>query len=811
MASFLNLFPATDPAGASAAKYRLHFMGNMYLHQDSWIFGMMAELLFTVYQVIAVPASALLGLVFSSGTWLQPLSDQYERFFGPLYEVFPPWAIACVGLAIVVVSMLNSRVTSTKDSGIFTPEAMNRLGVALAMVVLVAVLASNPVAVIMRVLEWDTALASDFATKVTRTGSGGVIETGQALVDQSIRTPAIALNYGREFSAECKQLWSESMMRGQELSVDSGCFVDGQNKAGPDTVITAFIMWFLPALPMLAFAVIAAWKYVVHISMSVLSAVSLAWVAALKVHHRRGFERVAETFGRMGAHMLMFVIVSAVTVALPATCSGIAMQVIKPVTDPEAQSALIMVTLGIGFLASTWVILKVTSNHGALVRVLKADANLTLESTLGVKPKKLEWNDFGFWKFNPLGGNGDGAGTAAAGKPSQSSRAATANTQSKAEANVAGPDITDGEEAVKALISSTTSVSDEAGSAVAVSSSSAAAAAAAAAAADASAKVDTIANTEHHYNRLWQVQRNSVYATLTRLGDVYGYYTDNSTTSSTFNDYGSEVIDGEVIGSVYDDEEKSTDVALRPDFYTGGGSPPSAGEPDGHARLLAPPEPPRLGRDTSLMRPVAGNVYADTALNDIATSVGATFQIGGGELAYVIAEMTATAAMGGFDGQLIATSSGPFAVASAPPPVVVDLSGGAVSGTSTGSEEVAGSEPINDQQRWNRAGWRAHIAAESVTGAGGESAGDTEQELPLSGIHGGVNMHPAGFMAPMRDLLSADALEAQMAEQRLVHAAAGELVAVLPPAGDSRLSVRLSSDPDERVVRVCDADFDDPL
>lgn len=818
--SFLDLFSATDTAGTSAAKYRLHFLGSTLSDQSSWIFGMVTELVFTVYQLIVVPACALLGLVFSSGSWLQPLSDQYERFLGPLYAVFAPWKIACVGLAIVVASMLNSRVSTSKGKGfIFTSEALDRLGVALAMMALVAVLASNPAAVMIRVLEWDNALASDFASKVTHAGTGGAIEAGQALVDQAIRTPAIALNYSREFSDSCKQAWSESMSAGQELSVDSGCFVKGQNKAGPDTVVTAIAMWILPALPMLVFSIIAAWKFVVHITMSVLSAASLTWVAALKVHHRRGFDHVAENVAHMCAHTLMFVIIAAVTVALPSTCSGIAMQVIKPATNPDAQAALIMVTLGIGFAASTWVLLKVTSNRSALVRVLKADAYLTLESTLGVKPKRLGWNDFKFWKFNPFGTDSDGAAVSPSGGNASPSGGAAA-VQGVVEANVSGPETVDGEDAVKALSAPPAPVAGAADTGGVPDPAAASTAVSAEYLSEVLAGPGASIHVEPPANRLWQLEHNSLYAQFTRMGDVYGYYTDNftdnSTVSSPTRELVREVIEGEVIGTVYDDEAKSTAVALRPDSAPAG-SAPNPGEPQ-HEHAALPPVPlaDDPARNPSVpsppLRPVPGNVYADSALNDLASAVGASFHIGPAELAQTISEMVTP---GGFDGQPLAVSSGPFAVAAGPPPVVVDLADAEVAaGMPTSASGASHSDPVNDQQRWNRRAWRDSSAGEDVPikheGAADEAA-PGDGELPLSGIHRGVNMHPAGFMAPMRDLLSADDLEAQMAEQRLVHAAAGESVAVLPPLGDHRLSVRLSSDPDERVVRTRDSDFADPL
>lgn len=812
MASFIDLFPAIDPEGVSAAKYRLHFLGSPYLHQDSWVFGMAAELTFTVYKCLVTPANALLGVVFSSGAWLQPLSEVYGRIVGPLYEEFPPWVIACVGLAIVAANLLNSRVKST-EGGLFTSEALTRLGVALGMMALVAVLASNPFAVIQRVLELDSGLASDFAAKVTRSGNGGVIETGQALVDQSIRTPAIALNYGREFSGECKQLWSEAMAAGQELSVDTGCFVKDGNQAGPDTVVTGFVMWFLPALPMLAFSAIAAWKYIVHISMSVLAASSVAWVASSKVHHRRGFERVSESFARAGAHIVMFVIIAAVTVALPATCSGIAMQVIRPFTDPDAQSYLMMVTLGVGFLGSTWVIWKVSSNHGALVRVLQADAKLTLEHTLGIRIKPnqtLKLRNMGFWKFNPFAGGSYGEDVT----DEVASPGRTFNVK-KGMGDVAAPHLMEDPDAVRQLSASAMSAAEARAAGAAESSSHAEALAAAASV----APDGMAARVEHHYNSMWQMARNFTAASTNNVvsfGDVYGYYTDNSSTaSSTTNSHADTHIDGEVIGVIYDDDVARGEIGWRQlpsPSYGAGDDPPTAAE-----LTAAPPEPvapaggaavrPHSVPDSPVrdepLSPVAGNVYADTSLNRLAEAARATFEVAPAPTNTVVVESP----LPGFDGQQGAVTSGPFAVMPAPAVRRLEIDAGTVMGADTVEQHP---ELVNDQQRWNRGGWRSRPVADETAAGGAESPAEVFDQ-PVSGIHPGVNMHPAGFLAPMRDFIAADDLRAQLDEVRLVLAAAGESAVVVPPGGDARLGLRLSSDPDERVVRACDAEFGDPL
>ena len=99
MASFLDLFGVVDSDGVNAARYRLNFLGSSLSKQDSWIFGMITELVYVFFQILVIPANAFLGRALDSGSWLGPLSDAYQRFTAPLYAVVPPWAIACLGLA----------------------------------------------------------------------------------------------------------------------------------------------------------------------------------------------------------------------------------------------------------------------------------------------------------------------------------------------------------------------------------------------------------------------------------------------------------------------------------------------------------------------------------------------------------------------------------------------------------------------------------------------------------------------------------------------------------------------------------------
>ncbi|MFZ2238079.1 MAG: hypothetical protein WAV90_00895 [Gordonia amarae] len=815
MASFLDLFPAIDSAGVSATKYRLHFLGSMVSDQMSWLCGMATEFAFAIYLLLSVPANAMLSLVLSVQTWMGPLSEQYQKITGPLYAVFPPWTIALVGLGIVGFSLLWSRPAST-TGGLFTSEALTRIGTAAAMVVLVVLLAANPFKMMNWVLETAMGLSTDFATKMSGGSPGGDVTVGQMLVDQSIRDPAIALNYGgHAFTADCSNAWSEAMAAGEKFSASSGCFEAKQTEATPLTAFSAAIMWVFPAAPKLMFAVIVLWKSAVHLSLSVLCFVTTPWVGAAKVHHRRGFDRVSDHVARGGAHLLVAVLTSGTAIVLPALFSGLAMSIFRPVLSGEVPVYLQMLTLGVGYAASTVAVLRLSSNSSALVRVLKADTLMTLEATLGLNPKKLGLRDFRVFKFNPFGMARDsGADPDSSGKAAKLSfDGAPAGTS-----DAKGGDVTDSSvstsDAVKQLSAPALAVAEQ------LSDSDGARALATAS----KAATELPATPWLHANRIWQttVSRVASFVTNNRVGDVYGYFTSDIATHDGRRGPG-DIVDADVIDVTYHEDHHDPRQIVRPPR---GLNPPQRGlEPPGPSEPGPPDVPPApmlpepsdptgpslpggagqvLAGAPSRSLADGGNVYADWALADVVHTLGATFTTA----APIPTAVAVTYPLPGFTGAASVTSTN---VQHGPSVIVVE--GVEVHGPagSSGAVRLAG-EPVNDQQWWNRARWRrggkAVVVDEAIDGPA-SAAGD--DGFTGSGIVSGVNRHPASFMAPMRDFLAADDLLAQKQEVELVNAAMGRVVVAVPPPGDTRLAVRLSSDPDERVVFVHTSEFGDPL
>ncbi|MEN4461028.1 hypothetical protein ABFV47_27575 [Mycolicibacterium fortuitum] len=784
MASFLDLFPATDSAGASAARYRLHFLGSQYMHQDSWIFGMLTSIVFEIYKLLVVPANALLGLVLSSATWLNPLSEAYQKFCAPIFTYFPPWAIACAGLALVAFSVFRSRPASTAGT-MFTTEVYNRVGAALAMVIAVIVLTNDPFAIITKVFQTANGFSSGLATAVSRSANDATLSTGQALVEQSVRAPAIALNYGRELSESCKQQWSEAMVHGQALTLDSGCFVEGQNAAGPDTFITSIIMLVLPALPMFVFAVVAGWKYVLHLTMSVTCFVASGWVAAGSVNKRRGFDTLSKVFAHAASHLAMAVITSMVAVALPVTVSGLAEKLLGVTDSPEVQVYGLMVSLGIGFIVSSWVIIRVTANNGVLVRLLHANADITFQQMFGISPAAKFSTIPGKLRF----GSDEWKKHRNAHEDEQKKKKLAANPAAAVQGSAAAEKATRGSKG--ATVESTFSAEDAAAVEQLIEP---AASLAAASASPAPPIVVFGKNTHSVPDATGQGQREGI-GHLDSDADVFGHYVGTAMLAPA-----SSPVDA---GGPAAQSTLPAGSGLVPQRLSAPGSVPAieAAPFMSPASMLA--DPARHARDPLPAPepvPVAGNVYADPALDIAARTAGATLVVAPGRPAVRRAKSWLRLFRSDRD-PVPAPALGVPDVAQGPalvPTVSAEIPD---ADKESGSDSVA----VNVQQQWNRGwlrrrGWREEPVTSPAPALTAPQSGSSQRSI----------RHPGSFCAPLPDFVAADALQVERELIGAVLAASGKRAVFAIDPTDMRIGIRLSSDPDERVVRSSGDGFGDP-
>lgn len=802
MASFLDLFSVVDSDGTAVARYRLYFSGANLLRIDSGLFSVLTQAVFELFKLMVVPANALLGFVLNPGGWMTPLSTFYQKMTGPLFTLFPPWALACLGLAVVAVSTLSDHVKSTSKKMV-ERAILNRIGAAFGMVAVVIVFTQNPFALMFRLLDFVNSFSLEFATKISggSTSSSSLAGTGTALVDNTIRIPTIALNYGNELSAACRSQWSDAMSSAIPLAESSGCFTPGANEAGVSSLGTALLMLLFPALPMLVFCAVAAWKYLWHLSASVFYLISTAWVAALAIFRRRNFDTLTRHFGQTAAHLAMAVVTSVMVTALPVLFSGLATDILGLVSSGQVRVFGLMVSLGVGFAASAWVLVRVTSLHGELARALHIGSDKSVKGWLGVDAgKESQRSSVGKFLTGPAGRSGQAGasssrmplrkGSALAADPIAATSAGdAAGADNRKGPSMGGDDSLAGGRAVTELTVAAGTVTS--GASVGV---------AAAAASVAASTVAVGSSTPATAGVLASPLSTTLVIDATGAdpcgtgNDPYGYYTP-PVIATDDGDAGTSAGGGEPLRVETDSE------TVNP-----GGSAP--GSEDVRVSPLAdPPRPAVFGPDGNT--PVAGNVYADPALDAAARAAGATFVTGPPTRRQ---RVTSWLRRFGRDESAAETDPAPGAfpepiyappLSPATPPPVAD-SGEVIESTDP-------DDPVNDQQRFNRlrrfgpAARRLRDVTSSLTQKSAAAAAGR------AGLRAGTNPHPSGFLAPMADELAVDALEAQMEAAQLIAAAHGTQADIVIDPDEIRIGIDLSSDPDERIRPKNTSGFGDPL
>ncbi|KXO90614.1 Uncharacterised protein (plasmid) [Tsukamurella tyrosinosolvens] len=839
MAGFLDIFNVTDSGGARVSRYRLDFAGAIYNNTDSWVWGMFASLPYMAAKTMLVIANNLLGIVLSSASFLNSLSDLYTKITAPFFSIVPPWLIGCITFGYLGFRLWSNhakagRATSLSGFKANDVNERDRLAAAFVILALVVFLTNNPFLLLTTLLETANSLAIDSSNAVIGGSANDTVSAGQALADQTMRDPTIALTYSGEFTDACKNAWSQAQASGTELTPESGCFNKGDNDAGPDTLLSAILLNPFPAIPMLAFAGVAIWKYAAHLTTSAMCTIALPWVAAVSLHKRRGFERLAAVGAAALSHMFMVMVVSMLTVALPALVANAVQSLVTELVGSSEYASvrtwLSLVSLGIGFAASTGALYFITRRTSILTRLLKADVNDTLNKTLGIDTGRFSWKNLRSRGFNPFAKDGYNAGSnaekwlAANPEADTSSAGDTAGvpaSKSKKDSAVSAP--VEENEAVTQLMKPAVTEAETATSTVAP-------------------PIVTLAEaplttpTSIPATRLWQSvyagsigarndNRNQASNTVFNV-DVYGYYTAPSAYAPASSAVGApahaedDIIDADFVDIVPEDP-RPLPTAERyalppaPDPAAPAVPEPTIGDAPSATGALLGSESTAGGRHAAAAPPaanVAGNVFADPALNEAAAAVGASFVSG---------------AHGPIRGGLCRSPLRVFDISSSsavdetPTPYAVPevaIGPGIVFSATTTGAASAGSQPAgddtgegvdgpgNDQRNWNRRNLRP-AATSSSSSADERAAGPAASP---SGLEPGVNEHPAGFHAPMEDELASDQLAADLEEVALTFAAAGAPTQLHISPDDLRIGVRLTSDPDHRVERRGPIGFGDP-
>jgi len=348
-----------DSAGRRVADYALEFSEGT-LDWKGKLLGMFATFCWATFMFIATVAATAMSWI-ADPSWLDGLADGYEDLTKTLFSVVNPIYIAVMTFVILMVVILASKAKSTSSK--FSKEDINRVTSGMGIMLVVCILVANPFALLRTGLSVAQAVVEIIA---------GDDAPSSFSVDALIRQPTMLIAYGKGVPESCADIWS----RGGNKAAHTCA---GQTATA--TEITVIISALAVVLAVLAcgFALMALWKFTVHLSVAVIAIIVIPWVAASSIARRRQLDGFARHGVTIGAHMLMAIIVQVITIAGPTVMA----KLLSAFGEGSDWSVLQMLLLMVMWVFLTGFLFFATRRNGALSRTLKTDAHATLASVFG--------------------------------------------------------------------------------------------------------------------------------------------------------------------------------------------------------------------------------------------------------------------------------------------------------------------------------------------------------------------------------------------------------------------------------------------
>ena len=284
-----------DSGNRRVADYTLDFKYGI-IDWDGKLLGMAATFAWTIFMFMGTVAATLMSWV-SDPSWLDGITNTYEDLTKSLFSVVNPIYIAVMTFVILMVMILAGKAKSTSSK--LTKEDINRITAGMGIMLVVCILVANPFALLR------TALS--LAQTVVDIIAGG--ESPSAIsVDALLRQPTLLISYGKGITDTCANTWS----RGGSADACAG------SAASPSEVtVVISVLAVLLAGSALVFSLVAMWKFIVHLSVSIIAVIVIPWVAASTITKRRQFDGFARHGIIIGSHLLMAMVVQVISIAGP--------------------------------------------------------------------------------------------------------------------------------------------------------------------------------------------------------------------------------------------------------------------------------------------------------------------------------------------------------------------------------------------------------------------------------------------------------------------------------------------------------------
>lgn len=345
-----------DSGGRRVADYALDFKYGI-LDWDGKLLGIAATFAWVIFMFMGTVAATLMSWV-TDPAWLDGLTETYEDLTKSLFSVINPIYIAVMTFVILMVMILAGKAKSTSSK--LSHEDINRITAGMGIMLVVCILVVNPFALLRTALS----LAQTVVDIIAGSDAPSTIS-----VDALLRRPTLLITYGKGITDTCANTWS----RGGAADACAG------NAASPSevTVLIAVLAVFL-AGSALVFSLVAMWKFIVHLSVSIIAVIVIPWVAASTITKRRQFDGFARHGITIGSHMLMAMIVQVIAIAGPTIMASFLGS-----WGTDDWAILQMLLLMVSWVFLTGFLFFVTRRKGGLSRILKTDAHATLSSIFG--------------------------------------------------------------------------------------------------------------------------------------------------------------------------------------------------------------------------------------------------------------------------------------------------------------------------------------------------------------------------------------------------------------------------------------------
>lgn len=360
LAGWSNL---TDSAGRKVREYKLTLDEGGFTDVMLKVQAVGVELVWQVFVLVSTLAATLLGII-GNPSWLDGLDRTYQSITSKMFAFANPLVIAVASFSILLLWIFLDKTKSTSSR--IESNDMNRIGAAIAMMVCIGALAANPFALLKFALSLVQAGVEELA--------GGSVQNYNVFsVDSMIRTPTLIINYGSAVSDTCAELWSR-----QGTLPDNGSCFDANADQPSAMMLILSVLALGMAVCALAFALVSVWKFLKHMTMTVLGFVSIPWVAAISMARRRQFDQIGAVFAVAVGNLFMVFIIQVIALGGPALLSEL-----MSTWGASGNGVLQMLVMSFLYLLLTGVMVSATRKNSALVRALKADTSLAMRTYFG--------------------------------------------------------------------------------------------------------------------------------------------------------------------------------------------------------------------------------------------------------------------------------------------------------------------------------------------------------------------------------------------------------------------------------------------